>query len=153
MQTSDFLVIAISIVTFSFFAIIVLGSFAIAKMGESISMKRFWLGYIPVLQFYVIGKLIETIDFPNFRIPKAQFVLPLLPIIATLSVLYVSIPIVSVVLVFICAILWLYAWNTFFLLYCHPFKKAIAYTFIGGIFIIPIYLFVFLVRKNKPIQM
>ncbi|MEI6602047.1 MAG: hypothetical protein WCL54_01010 [Clostridia bacterium] len=144
--------VAIYIVTFVFFAIIVLGSFAIAKMGEAADIKRYWIGYIPVLQFFVIGKLIETIDLPFFRIPKAEFVFPLLPILAWAGFFYGNNVILQTVVVFVCAIIWLYAWNTFFLLYCRPAKKANLYTMIGGIFILPLYIFIFLLRKKKPLE-
>ncbi len=152
MQTPITITVAIYIVTFLFFATIVLGSFAIAKMGEAAGTKRFWLGYIPILQFYVLGKLIETNDTPYFRIPKAEFVFPALPLIILGVILFLPVPLVAGVIAFVCAIIWLYAWNTFFLLYCRPTKKANLYTIIGGIFILPLYVFIFLVRKNKQIE-
>ena len=142
--------IAIYVITFLFFATIVLGSYSIAKMGTDANIKLYWLGYVPILQFYVIGKLIETIDLPSFRIPKAEFIFPLLPIIATLPIIYATNYIVKIIVILACSLMWLYAWNTFFLLYCRPLKKANIYTFIGGILLLPLYIFVFLLRNNKP---
>ncbi|MEI6132052.1 MAG: hypothetical protein WCQ41_04435 [Bacillota bacterium] len=142
--------IVIYVITFLFFATIVLGSFAIAKMGERANLKTFWLGYLPVIQFFVLGRLIETIDFPNFRIPKAEIIFPLLPVVSFFSILYVPNVPFQVIIVFLCAIIWLYAWNTFFLLYANTVKKANIYTLVGGILILPLYIFIFLLRKQKP---
>ena len=148
---SIYITVLIYVISFLFFLVIVLGSFGIKRMGELDNMKLYWLGYLPIIQFYVIGKLIDTIDTPLARIPKAEFVLPALPIISILLPIFNTNTLVNTVLIFIAAVIWLYAWNTFFLLYVRPIKKANKLTFIGGILIIPLYFFIFKLRKEKQI--
>lgn len=149
---SDILIYAIVFISF---VILLLMGYAITKMAELMNIKVYYIGFIPVINLYLIGKMIKTIDVSGKQLPWAQWIAPILPLIAVFLYfrrpLGVHIPDILVVAIFlIVGILWLYTWNTFFLTFGCDQKKAFIFTIIGSLFLVPLGLLIWNVRNNKP---
>ena len=161
------LTIIIYIAVVLFFALIVLGGYVLMRMADNLDIRHYWLGILPIAKGYIFGKIIRKINFGGVEIPHAEIICLLWPFTLVGSLLLPSgtflsaalfqlepnsfWAIVQLVLVFMHMMIYLYGLNTFFLMFTHSTNKAMVYTFISGLTIILIPLFIFIVRNTAPI--
>jgi len=77
----DFAVLAFIGSFFIFFFILALASYFLAAIGlYSMAQKRgienAWIAWIPVVQLYIIGRLIGTLHIGSYEVPQPELVLP-----------------------------------------------------------------------------
>ncbi len=54
----------------------VLSAIALMTMGKRAGIEESWLAWIPVGNFYVIGKIIKSIDFGGKKYEPAEYIFP-----------------------------------------------------------------------------
>lgn len=159
--------VIIYIAVMLFFALIVLGGYVLMRMANNLDIKYYWLGILPIVKGYIFGKIIRKINFGGIEIPHAEIICLLWPFTLVGSLLLPSgtflsgalfnieqnafWAVIQLVLVFIHMMIYLYGLNTFFLMFTHSNNKALIYTFISGLTIILIPVFIFVVRNTAPI--
>lgn len=54
-----------------------LGLYGLAKTEDTGNQ---WFAFIPLLQFYIVGKILKEIKISNYTVPQLELVLPIAPI-------------------------------------------------------------------------
>lgn len=67
----------IFIIGIGLFILIAIGLYGLAKTEHT---GNEWFAFIPILQFYIVGKVLKEIKISTFTIPQLELVLPLAPI-------------------------------------------------------------------------
>ena len=133
------------------FILTAIGLYGLAKTEKT---GNEWFAFIPILQFYIVGKILKEIKISTYTIPQLELVLPLAPIAVTIagSILRI-IPLIGGLLSLILSLA--FAAFTIIIVY-HFFKrykgdKATLMTVLSVIlfFMGPIY--VFNLRDAKPL--
>lgn len=143
------------IAVFVIAALIVVGNYVLMQMAHLMKIKGYWMALIPVVQLYVIGKMIGTIDINGKQLKHPEYILPVavIGIIVLLFNFYFNLPVnvaVATILLIIFSVIWLYGLQTFFLTFGCSYKKSIWFTLIGGILLIPLPIFIIAIRNNEP---
>ena len=142
-----FALLGIFLFIFSFIGIALYVVFALAfhKMAVNAEVENAWLAWIPILQWYILAKIIKSLKIADYEIPNLQFVLPG----ATLLVMALNrIPVIGSLLSIANYVLLLFALNKLYKMY-KP-DQAMLFTILS-IFVFPIP-FIFLSMKDlKPI--
>ena len=73
-----FALLGIFLFIFSFIgiALYVMFAFAFHKMAVNAEVENAWMAWIPILQWYILAKLIKSLKIGDYEIPNLQFVLP-----------------------------------------------------------------------------
>lgn len=121
-------------------------SYGLYKLADRQGVEYSWLAFIPIAQYYTMGKVIKDVSFLNYRIPHLEWVLLLTPFIyGILS----AIPYINILAGIAYAIFYIKVTYSLF----HKYgNSALAMTILGLLlpFLYPI--FVFTIRNNTPIQ-
>lgn len=121
-------------------------SYGLYKMATRQGIEYSWLAFIPIAQYYTMGKVIKNVTLFGYLIPHLEWVLILTPIIyGILS----AIPYVNILAGIAYAIFYIKVTYSLFQKYS---DSAMMLTILGIIlpFLYPI--FVFAIRNNNPIQ-
>ena len=51
-------------------------AFSLFKLAQKRGLDMPWLAWIPIAQFYLIGKMVKTLKISTFEIPSLEIVLP-----------------------------------------------------------------------------
>ena len=143
-----FLVIGITL-----YVLLALGLYGIAK-NESLGNE--WFAFIPILQFYIVGKVLKELKIGSYVIPSLEIVLPLSPIALMLAARILGvIPILGGLLSLILNI----AYTVFGIIVMYHFYKrykgeqATLMTVLSVVLFFMGPIFVFNLRNSKPLQM
>lgn len=69
-----FLLLAVGVILY---VLLALGLYGLAK-SEGIGNE--WFAFIPILQLYIIGKILKEVKISTYTVPRLELVLPLAPI-------------------------------------------------------------------------
>ena len=68
----------------------ILSALGLKKLADNRGIENSWIAFIPVLQVYILGLLIEDLEIFGYEIPELPIVLPIMlainPIIAKIPV-------------------------------------------------------------------
>jgi len=67
----------IFILAIGLYVLFALGLYGLAKNERT---GNEWFAFIPILQFYIIGKILKEIKISTYKVPMLELVLPLTPI-------------------------------------------------------------------------
>lgn len=70
----------IGIVLYVLFAI---GLYGLAKTENT---GNEWFAFVPILQFYIVGKILKEVKISTYTVPQLELVLPLAPIAVLIAV-------------------------------------------------------------------
>ena len=143
-----FALLGIFLFVFSFIGIALYVVFALAfyKMTVNAGIENPWLAWIPIAQWYVLAKIIKSLNIGGFQIPNLEFVLPG----ATLLVMALNrVPVIGSLLSLANFILLLFALNKLYKMY-KP-DQAVLYTILS-IFGLPIPFIFLSIKDLKPVE-
>lgn len=123
----------------------VLFAYALFKMAKTKKLENAWMACIPILQMYILGKLIKSLNVLGYDIPQIEFVLPVFGIVI---IVLNKVPILGTVLSIIYYILTLFVLNKLYKMY--DVEKATLFTVLS-IFGFPVP-FIFMYLKNIEIS-
>lgn len=135
----------IIIASFAGAILYVLMSFGLYRLASNAGIDYAWLSWIPIGNLYILGRLLDSVQFGSFEIPSLYIVLPVAFIVdlvfGNLAVIGPALSVLMYILLIICE----------YNLYCRYRKdSAVLYTILGAIlpFLVPI--FIFIIRNEKP---
>ena len=135
-----FLFALIGIVLYIIFA------YAFYKMALNAGLENPWMAWIPILQWYILGKLIKSLKISTYQIPSIELVLPA----ATLIVMALNkVAVLGSLLSLANYILLLFALNKIYKMY-KP-EQATLYTVLS-IFGLPIPFIFMSIKDLKPVE-
>ena len=127
-------------------AFYVIFAFSFYKMTVNAGIENPWLAWIPIAQWYVLAKIIKSLNIGGFEIPNLEFVLPG----ATLLVMALNrVPVIGSLLSLANFILLLFALNKLYKMY-KP-DQAVLYTILS-IFGLPIPFIFLSIKDLKPVE-
>lgn len=127
-------------------AFYVIFAYALYKMAVNAALENPWMAWIPILQWYILGKLIKTLKIGNYDIPSIELVLP----VASLLVIVLNrIEIIGSLLSLANFILTLFALNKLYKMY-KP-DQATLFTVLS-IFGLPIPFIFMSIKDLKPVE-
>lgn len=139
------------IVGIALYLLFAVGLYGLAKNERT---GNEWFAFIPILQLYIIGKILKVIHIGSYRIPQLELVLPLAPIALVIAQKVLDVvPFLGGLLVFLLNI----AYAVFCIIVMYNFyrrykgEKATLMTVLSVIlfFMGPIY--VFNLRNSRPL--
>lgn len=140
------------IVGIALYVLMAIGLYGLAK-NEGTGNE--WFAFIPILQFYIIGKILKELKIGSYTIPQLELVLPLAPIaVFIVGAILDIIPIIGVLLGFVLNI----AYAVFFIMVMFYFFKrykgdqATLMTVLSVLLFFMGPIFIFNLRNSKPIQ-
>ena len=126
-------------------ALYLLMAWSLYQMALKQNIEYPWIAFIPIAQFYIIGKLIGDLSIGTFAVPSIEYVLPAGALLSALPIPIIR-GLVSIVflVVFIFVLLKLYKMYA-------PGNETL-YTVLSIIlpFLLPVFLF--LIKDNAPTQ-
>jgi hypothetical protein len=127
-------------------ALYVIFAFALYRMTVNVGIENPWLAWIPIVQWYVLAKLIKSLKIAGYEIPNLEFVLPG----ATIIVMILKhIPVIGTLLVVANYVLLLFALNKLYKMY-KP-DQAVVFTVLS-IFSVPIPFIFLSIKDLKPVE-
>ena len=127
-------------------ALYIIFAYALYKMAINAGLENPWMAWIPILQWYILGKLIKSLKIGNYDIPSIELVLP----IATLLVIVLNrIEVIGSLLSLANFILTLFALNKLYKIY-KP-EQATLFTILS-IFGLPIPFIFMSIKDLKPVE-
>ncbi|MFZ5354166.1 MAG: hypothetical protein ACOZCL_15790 [Bacillota bacterium] len=54
-------------------------------MAKNAGIGNEWFAFIPILQMYIIGKILKEVKIANYTVPQLELVLPLAPIAVSIA--------------------------------------------------------------------
>ena len=124
----------------------VLMAYGLYVMAQKRSIENPWIAFIPVAQFYILGKLIVSLKIANYDIPSIEIVLP----VASIATFVLSgIPVLGWLLSLAFIVLFLFALYKLYSMYAP--SNATLYTVLS---IIPVCaaIFIFIIKDNQPVN-
>jgi hypothetical protein len=119
------------------------GFYAMAKNAE---LENSWLTFVPIVNFYIMGKLIKEIKISSYVIPNAEFVLPGAIIV---SIILGAVPVLGNLICLCSFILFLIAYYHLYSLY-RP-QNAALYTALS-VLCVTVPFFVFMMRNDAMVE-
>lgn len=135
------------IITLISVALYILSSLGLYKLAQNKRLEYPWLAWIPIANFYILGKLVNNLKVFGYDVP---FIEVLLPVGCLASYLLNNVPVLGFIVFLIYAVL------TFIVLYklyrIYRPDAAVLWTVLGIVlpFLIPV--FIFIIRNNNPVQ-
>ena len=126
-------------------ALYLLMAWSLYQMALRQNIEYPWIAFIPIAQFYIIGKLIGSLSIGTFAIPSIEYVLPAGAFLSAIPIPVIrGLISIAFLVVFIFTLLKLYKMYT-------P-DKEVLYTVLSIVlpFLLPIFLF--LIKDNTPTQ-
>lgn len=121
-------------------------SYGLYRMAEKAGVENSWFAFIPIVQYYTMGKVIREVKIGSYVIPHLEWVLVLAPFAYVLLSL---IPIINFIAGIIYVVFYIIVTYSLFKKYSH---NAVLMTILGFLvpFLYPI--FVFALRNSEPIK-
>ena len=127
-------------------ALYIIFAYSLYKMAINAGLENPWMAWIPILQWYILGKLIKSLKIGSYDIPSIELVLP----IATLLVMVLNrIEVIGSLLSLANFILTLFALNKLYKMY-KP-EQATLFTILS-IFGLPIPFIFMSIKDLKPVE-
>ncbi len=152
LAVGGFLAFLFFIIGITLYVLLAMGLYGLAKT-EKTGYEFF--AFIPILQFYIIGKILKEVKISTYVIPRLELVLPLLPIALVLvSGVLGVIPLLGALLMFIINI----AVFVFTIIVMYNFFKryrgesAVLMTVLSVILFFMGPIFIFTLRNARPLE-
>lgn len=135
-------------------ALYVLMAVGLYNLAKTENTGNEWFAFVPILQLYIIGKILKEVKISTYTVPSLELVLPLAPVALYVAAAILRIvPILGSLVVFILNI----AFIVFYAIVIYNFYKrykgeqATVMTILSVIlpFMLPI--FIFSLRNAKPL--
>ena len=140
-----FFVLFLILLVVVFIPLYLLMAFGLYAMAKNAGLENSWLAFVPIANFYIMGKLIKEIKISSYVIPNAEFVLPGALIV---SIFLGGINVLGNLICLCSFILFLVAYYHLYSLY-RP-QNAAMYT-VFSIFCVTIPFFVFMIRNDSMV--
>jgi len=129
----------------------IISGFFLYKIAKDNNICTSWFAFIPIFQFYVIGKAIEEYEVFGRKIPKTQWTIFGIIVLQFITTL---IPKFGIILALIIKAIWVLFLHKFF--YLFDSRKAFGYSLfcmLGDIFMnIPFVIILILIRNKNMIN-
>jgi hypothetical protein len=137
-----FFILLSSLVGLALYAVF---AYSFYKMAINAGMENPWMAWIPILQWYVLGKLIKSLKISTYQIPNLEIVLP-----AASLIIFIlrETPVIGGILSLANYVLLLFAFNKLYRMY-KP-EQATLYTILS-IFGLPIPFIFYSIKDLKPV--
>lgn len=122
----------------------ILSAIGLYTMAVNRNIENPWLAWIPIVQLYIVGKLIGELKVINYDVPQPEIVLPISAIVAAVGS---GIPVIGFFITIACTVIYFFALYRLFYLY-KPDKAqlyiilSIVLPFMGPVFM-------FMLRNEK----
>ena len=127
-------------------ALYVIFVLAFYRIAVNAGIQNPWLSFIPIIQLYILAKIIKSLQISGYEIPNLEFVLPG----ATIIVLVLgNVPVIGSLLSVANYILVLFALNKLYRIY-NP-NQAVLYTVLS-IFALPVPFIFLSIKDLKAIE-
>lgn len=120
-------------------------SYGLYKLADRAGVENSWLAFIPLVQYYTMGKVIKDLKIGNWTVPHLAWVLLLTPIIYSILA---QIPILNAIAGVLYLLFYIIVTYTLFKKYSH---NALVMTIIGFLLPFMYAIFIFAIRNNRPI--
>ena len=123
----------------------ILSAIGLYTMAVNRNIENPWIAWIPIVQLYIVGKLIGELKVINYDVPQPEIVLPISAIVAAVGS---GIPVIGFFITIACTVIYFFALYRLFYLY-KPDKAqlyiilSIVLPFMGPVFM-------FMLRNEKP---
>lgn len=123
----------------------ILSAIGLYTMAVNRNIENPWIAWIPIVQLYIVGKLIGELKVINYEVPQPEIVLPISAIVAAVGS---GIPVIGFFITIACTVIYFFALYRLFYLY-KPDKAqlyiilSIVLPFMGPVFM-------FMLRNEKP---
>jgi len=147
-MTSLLAVLGIFLFIFTFIGIALYVIFALAfyRIAVNAGIQNPWLSCIPIVQLYILAKIIKSLQILGYEIPSLDFVLPGATLI---FLIFGNVPVIGSLLAIANYILILFALNKLYRIY-NP-NQAVLYTVLS-IFSLPIPFTFLSIKDLKPVE-
>ncbi len=135
------ILVIIGVAFYVFFA------FSLFKLAQKRGLDMPWLAWIPVAQFYLIGKMVKTLKISTFEIPSLEIVLP---VALLANVILGKIPVIGFIINLAVIALTLLTFYNLYKQYVP--EQAVLYTVLS-ILGIPVPIFFLKFSKMDPVMM
>lgn len=71
-----------SVISIGLYILFAVGLYGMAKTE---GIENGWLAFIPIVQLYIIGRILREVRIGNYTVPMLEYVLPLLPIAVVIA--------------------------------------------------------------------
>ncbi|MBP7176464.1 MAG: hypothetical protein KBA53_09695 [Thermoclostridium sp.] len=122
-------------------------AFSLFKLAQKRGLDMPWLAWIPIAQFYLIGKMVKTVKISTFEVPSLEIVLP---VAMLANVILGSIPVIGFIINLAAIALMLLSLFNLYKQYVP--EQAVLYTVLS-ILGIPVPFFFLKFSKMDPITM
>ena len=121
----------------------IIGSIGLMKIAQNKGIDDAWLAWIPFVNLYILGKIVDNFDLGSANINKLELVLPL---VAIASGIFASIPLIGGIFALATYVLYIFTFIKLYKMYV-PSQYTL-YTVLSclGLFSIMF----FLIRNNTP---
>ncbi len=120
-------------------------AFGLYGMGKKAGLENTWLAFVPIANFYLMGKLIKEIKVDKYVVPSAELVLP----VACVVVLVLgNIPVLGKLISLCAFLLYLAGYYNLYSLY-RP-KDAVMFTVLS-VLIVTVPFFIFMMRNDEMV--
>jgi len=121
-------------------------SYALYRLAQKRNVEMPWLAWIPVVQMYIVGKMVKTVKISNFEVPSLEIVLP----VATLvNIVLSGIPVLGVLISLVYVVLLLLTLYNLYMQYVPD--NAVVYAILS-IIVIPIPFLLLKLAKMDPVN-
>lgn len=127
--------------------IYILGALGLYTMAKNKNIENPWLAWIPIVQLYILGRIIRTLKIGEYEVPQVEMVLPLAAVGGTV---FSVIPLIGGLIGLVVLVINLFALHRLYNIY-RP-DEAVLYLIISVVlpFMGPV--FIFLMRNDKPLK-
>lgn len=125
----------------------VLGSIGLYTMAKNKNIENPWIAWIPIIQVYILGRIIRTLKIGEFEIPQVELVLPAIAIGGTI---FSPIPMIGGLIGLAAFVINIFALHKLYTIY-RP-DEAVLFVILSVVlpFMGPI--FIFIMRNDKPLK-
>ncbi len=123
----------------------VLFALGLMKLAQNKGIENAWLAWIPIANFYLLGRIVETVNIGTWEIPRLEIVLP---ISVAAVMLLGGVRVLGFLLLIAFAVLMGFVLHRLFSKY-RP-DQAVLYTVLSIVLGL-VWVFIFIIRNDKEI--
>ncbi|SHK40327.1 hypothetical protein [Desulforamulus aeronauticus] len=144
------MLLAISGITLvvTFFALgglYLLFSYGLYKLAQRANVENSWLAFIPIVQYYILGKVVKEVKIGSWVVPHLEWVLLLAPVIYGILT---GIPFLTTIAGVLYLLFYIIVTYTLFKKYT---PHAVVMTIVAFLLPFMYAIFVFAIRNNKAV--
>ena len=137
--------ITLVVTFFALGGLYLLFSYGLYKLAQRAGVENNWLAFIPLVQYYIMGKVIKELKIGSWIVPHLEWVLLLSPIIYGILA---QIPVLNAIVGVLYLLFYIIVTYTLFKKYTH---HAVVMTIVAFLLPFMYSIFVFAIRNNKPV--